>query len=119
MIRFPKPQAKGERLHYETVQNIPGIVAEVLFSSKCNHKRCTQHKNEVLGIKTNGLHTDIVYKNRNSNFIGHSLGIPPVGLYSDGWELLLVQSMHMEMGAGIGRKTWTIQYSGCVRDEMP
>lgn len=82
-------------------------------SSKCHQAIKTKH----LSLKQMAC-TDIVYKNLNSNFIGHSVGIQPVGLCRNRWMLLLVQSLHVEMGAGTGITNWTIQDRICRRDEI-
>lgn len=62
--------------------------------------------------------TDTAYKNLNSNFIGHSVGIQPVGLRRNRCTLLLVRVPHVEMGTGIGITNWTIQDRICLRDEI-
>lgn len=88
-------------------------ITKVRLASKCNRTIKTKH----LSLKAMAC-TDIIYKNLNSNFIGHSVRIQPVGFCRYIWMLLLVQLLHVEMSAGTGMTNWTIQDRICLRDEI-
>lgn len=110
-VKLAKPW--GEKSTHPQHEAVWQGITKVLSASKCHQTIKTKH----LSLKQMTC-TDIVYKNLNSNFIGHSVGIQPVGLCRNIWMLLLVQLLHVEIDSGTGITNWTIQDRICLRDEI-